>query len=65
MAQTKWQKAYGVRRTWANKLERQARAIREGDWDTARRVEIQTTMWMRAKYDELTEDIHDARSLDA
>ena len=54
MAQTKWQKAYGIRRTWANKLERQAQAIREGDWDTARRVDYEITTWADTKYKELT-----------
>ena len=52
--QTRWQYNYGVRRTLANKMERQARAIRVGDWEKYRRLEAETTMWAERKISEMT-----------
>lgn len=53
--QTKWQRDYGVRRTWANKMERQAQAIRDGDWDRVRQMDIEFARWADTKVRELTE----------
>lgn len=49
MAQTKWQKVYGIRRTLANKLERQARLIREGRLDQYVVEYDKTESWAREK----------------
>lgn len=51
--QTKYQKAYGIRRTLADKLERQARAIRAGDFDRFQKLVDQEDRWAERKIREL------------
>ena len=54
MPQTKAQLSYGIRRTWANKLQRLARAVRYGQYDEIERLEKDLDKWLMEKYNMLT-----------
>ena len=51
--QTRWQYNYGIRRTLANKMERQAQAVRAGDWERYRQLDDETQRWADRKIDEI------------
>ena len=45
MAQTKYQRAYGIRRTLANNLERMAQALRDNDLELYDILSERTRRW--------------------
>lgn len=52
MPQTKYQRAYGIRRTWANNLERQAKALRENDLELYTILDERSKRWARKIVDQ-------------
>jgi len=45
MPQTKYQRAYGIRRTWADNLERMAQALRDNDIELYSILDQRLTRW--------------------